>query len=204
MEELDELKTIWAGQNNEKSNLSASLHTEDVVQKLRKLENFQKRVNRVKLGVIILLLIMLTLNVSKLEDIAWQAYAGLGLITLSTAVFMIYYFRNQFKSSNIDFTKTSMIFAGETILLLDKQNKIFGIPFTLFIIMMVIASNLLLSGFSTDPQTMNALTLRVLFSGTVFTSGLLGLFIRRWRIKKEVTPLMDELTKLKNYETAAL
>ncbi|MHC1780247.1 MAG: hypothetical protein AB9922_08425 [Bacteroidales bacterium] len=204
MEELDELKTIWAGQNNEKSNLSASLHTEDVVQKLRKLENFQKRVNRVKLGVIILLLIMLTLNVSKLEDIAWQAYAGLGLITLSTAVFMIYYFRNQFKSSNIDFTKTSMIFAGETLLLLDKQNKIFGIPFTLFIIMMVIASNLLLSGFSTDPHTMNALTLRVLFSGTIFTSGLLGLFIRRWRIKREVTPLMDELTKLKNYETAAL
>lgn len=204
MEELDELKTIWAGQNKEVSKLSASLHTEDVVKKLRKLENFQKRVNRVKLGVIILLLIMLTLNVSKLENIAWQAYAGLGLITLSTAIFMIYYFRNQFKSSNIDFTKTSMIFAGETLLLLEKQNKIFGIPFTLFIIMMVIASNLLLSGFSSDPQTINALTLRVLFSGTIFTSGLLGLFIRRWRIKREVTPLMDELTKLKNYETAAL
>ena len=199
MEELDELKTIWSGQNREISNLSSSLHTEDVVQKLRKLENFQKRVNRVKLGVIVLLLTMLIVNISKIDDIAWPAYAGLGLITLSTAIFMIYYFRNQFKSSNIDFTKTSMIFAGETLLLLEKQNKIFGIPFTLFILMIVIASNLLLSGLSSDPQTMNSLTLRILFSGTIFSSGLLGLLIRRWRIKREVTPLMNELTKLKNY-----
>jgi len=204
MEELDELKNIWTGQNKDALNLSATFETENIVQKLRKLENFQNRVNRVKLGVIVLLLIMLTVNISKIEDIAWQAYAGLGLITLSTAIFMIYYFRNQFKSSNIDFTKTSMIFAGETLLLLEKQNKIFGIPFTLFIIMIVIASNLLISGFSHDPLTMKAVTLRILFSGTIFTSGLLGLFIRRWRIRREVNPLMEELSKLKNYETAAL
>ncbi len=202
MEELDILKNIWKGQNMEISNFSDSSQMENVVQKLRKLENLQKRVNRVKLGVIILLLILITINVSKIDDIFWTAYAGLGLITLSTAIFMIYYFRNQFKSSKIDFTKTSIIFAGETLLLLEKQNKIFGIPFTLFIIMIVIASNLLLSGFSNDPDTMNTIINRILFSGTIFSFGLLGLFIRRWRIKREVTPLMEELTKLKNYETA--
>lgn len=133
----------------------------------------------------------------KLNVVSILAYIGFAIIFLSIVVFIIYYLKNQFNTSKLNFTYGSLEFTNQTINLLQKQNAIFRKPFLIFFISMAFGLNLMLIGASADLTAKEILLLLLIENTSLVVFTFIGYRIRIWRIKREVTPLINELTKTK-------
>ncbi len=199
MNELEYLRKVWGEDNSDNSSRDIASNEEYLlVKKLKHLEKFQNSINRIKLIVVIILIssIILTSYISGLTSLI--LYSGLFVVVLSTLIFMIYYFRNQFNSSKLDYSLDSITFAKDAIGKLKRQNRIFRTPFVLFIICMIIGSNLILYGINSGFNVNETLLFHIVYSLFIASFGYIGIMIRKWRIKKEVTPIINELKKIEN------
>ena len=195
MNELDYLGKIWG-------EIPATDSTQTIA-KLKKLDFFQKRINRLKVVAIILILTSLIITLSFLSNITLEVYIGVSIIIASTAIFIGYYLKNQFYTSKLDYGVESARFAHEAITMLRRQNGIFGLPFLMFILFMIAGANIMFLGMIPDSAMTpdsesvpaNPLYFHIIFSVLIALSGFLGLLVRRWRIRREVNPLIEELSR---------
>lgn len=195
MKEFEELQLIWKSSVKEKKDNNLNQVPGKILEKLKKLEGFQHRINMIKIlsvSVILSLLIIIP-SVTGIKSIT--VYFGLGIIILSTVLFMLVYFKNQFNIRKLDFTAEAKDFTDQTLNSLKKQNNLFRLPFLIFILAMIAGSNVLLIGLKGSSagklsDILKSTALIALFS-------FIGYFIRLRRIKKEITPIMDELINLK-------
>jgi len=190
MNELDYLSKIW-----EEIPAADSSQT---IAKLKKLDFFQKRINRLKVVAIILILTSLIFTLNFLSNITLEVYIGVSIIVASTAIFISYYLKNQFYTSKLDYGVESARFAREAITMLRRQNGIFGLPFLIFIIFMILGANIMFLGMIPDSESANPLYFHIIFSVLIALAGFLGLLVRRWRIRREVNPLIEELSQFEN------
>lgn len=192
MNELDYLGKIWGE--------IPATDSSQTITKLKKLDFFQKRINRLKVVAIILLLTSFIVSMNFLSNITLEVYIGVSIIIASTVIFIGYYLKNQFYTSKLDYGVESAKFAHEAISMLRKQNGIFGLPFLMFIIFMIVGANIMFLGMTPDSESgsANPLYFHIIFSVLIALSGFLGLLVRRWRIRKEVTPLIEELSRFEN------
>jgi len=204
MNELDYLGKIW-----EEIPATDSSQT---IAKLKKLDFFQKRINRLKVVAIILILTSLIITLNFLSNITLEVYIGVFIIIASTALFIGYYLKNQFYTSKLDYGVESARFAHEAITMLRRQNGIFGLPFLMFILFMIAGANIMFLGMIPDSASIsdiamtpdsgsgsaNPLYFHIIFSVLIALSGFLGLLVRRWRIRREVNPLIEELSRFEN------
>jgi hypothetical protein len=215
MNELDFLRKVWGGNTEaspfpskisadnkadaNKQNFSNTDNTRNtdnaqIIKKLKDLDFFQKRVNILKVVVIFLLLTFFVTSICLLSNITVDIYIGGSIIIASIVVFILYYLKNQVNSSKLDYTLNSVQFAKEAISALKKQNRVFGLPFILFILALISGVNIIY--LRVEPDTTTPVIFHIGLSLIIALSGLLGLLVRRWRIRKEVTPLIEELNKL--------
>jgi hypothetical protein len=195
MNELDYLGKIWG-------EIPATDSTQTIA-KLKKLDFFQKRINRLKVVAIILILSSLIFTLNFLSNITLEVYIGVSIIIASTAIFIGYYLKNQFYTSKLDYGVESARFAQQAITMLRKQNRIFGLPFLMFILFMIAGANIMFLGMIPDSAITpdsesvpaNPLYFHIIFSVLIALSGFLGLLVRRWRIRREVNPLIEELSR---------
>lgn len=197
MNDIAELQKIWMTKGDGAVNDAIQNTPNSLMKKLKSLENTQSRINIIKVIVISSLLILMFTLFPKSKVISLSAYIGFAIIFLSIVVFMAYYLRNQFNTSKLNFTYGSLEFTNQTINLLQKQNAIFKRPFLIFFISMAFGLNLMLIGASADLTTKELILLLLIDNTSLVVFTFIGYRIRVWRIKKEVSPLIDELTKAK-------
>ena len=200
MNELEYLRKVLASAPTVESATAIPSETDSVslMKKLRNLQNSQTRINQLKLIVIFLILTSLIINIYILGITSIMIYIGIILIVLSAATFMTFYIKNQFNTSRLDYSLNSIQFAKQAIELLKKQKRIFGMPFMLFIFFMIIGANLLFLGMGTDSLLKDSIFSHIVFSTLIAIFGSIGLLVRRWRTKREVEPLIKELTLIVN------
>ncbi len=198
MNELDYLGKIWGEIPHANSN--------QTIEKLKKLDFFQKRINRLKVVAIILILTSLIITLNFLSNITLEVYIGVSIIITSTAIFIGYYLKNQFYTSKLNYGVESAKFAHDAITMLRRQNGIFGLPFLMFILFMIAGANIMFLGMIPDSAMTpdsesvpaNPLYFHIILSVLIALSGFLGLLVRRWRIRREVNPLIEELSRFEN------
>ena len=198
MNELDYLGKIWGE--------IPPADSSQTIAKLKKLDFFQKRINRLKIVAIILILTSLIITLNFLSNITLEVYIGVSIIIASTAIFIGYYLKNQFYTSKLNSGVESARFAHDAITMLRRQNGIFGLPFLMFILCMIAGANIMFLGMipdsamTSDSESVpaNPLYFHIIFSVFIALSGFLGLLVRRWRIRREVNPLIEELSRFEN------
>lgn len=192
MNELNELQNIWkSGVQGDKKNTGHL--PESLPEKLRKLENHQDKLNRLKILVLILIFAQMVYWINRFDRYSLHVYLGLGIIFLSTVLFMTYYFRKQFNSRKLNFNNSSVCFAREAIQMIEKQIAIFRLPFLIFVVFIVAGANIMLWGLYRGD---NKLSAHLNYTFFISASSCIGFLIRRRRTRKEVLPLLDELKKL--------
>jgi hypothetical protein len=122
-------------------------------------------------------------------------YSGLAVIFAGVTVFMIYYLKNQFNIKRLDFSSPSLAFMDNATNMLEKQNSTFKGPFLLLSACLLLGANIMATGFSTDHE--DKFQMHIIYTFLMAVSMLGGYRVRMWRIRKEVTPLLEELKLLK-------
>lgn len=202
MNELDFLRKVWEENTitTPSQNAPALKENMSMVKKLKNFDHFQKVINILKIFIITILLTTIVISLKSLGIDSAEIYIGISIIFAGTIAFMLYYLSNQFYTSKLDYTQSSTRFAKEAISLLKRQNNIFGFPFILFILAMIVGINVIFLGIPSEPQSVSPLVMHITFSSFMVLSGFLGYRIRRWRIRKEIYPLIADLSKLENQE----
>lgn len=195
MNDINDLKDIWKQLDCVSDNFSNEKTSGELIGKLKKLETFQNKINRIKIFVMLVALTMIGFSVSQLEHITIMIYAGLAIIIAGITFFMWKYLKDQFKIDRLDFTTNNQKFIKDAVQMLEKQNAIFKTPFKIFAITLIIGINVLLLGLDLDNH--ERLILHTNASSILSIASFLGYRIRMWRIKKEITPLLHELNSAK-------
>lgn len=202
MNELDYLRKVWEENTIADTSQDAPVLKENMsmVKKLKSFDHFQKLINILKIVIITILLSTFMISIKSLGIDSVEIYIGISIIFAGIISFMFYYLKNQFYSSKLDYTQSSTRFAKDAISLLKKQNNIFGLPFILFILTLIVGINVLFLGIPSEPQSVSPLFMHITVSSFMALSGLVGYRIRRWRIRKEIYPLIADLSQLENQE----
>lgn len=195
MNDFNEIQQIW-NMATAADNAASEKYTPDsLLQKLKKLERIQGRMNRIKILVLALLLGTMIYSLSALAEVTYPVYIGFGIITLSVIGFMIYYLKNQFNIKRLDLTLDSLKFVDRAIEMLERQNSIFKVPFRLFALLLIAGTNIILLGLEIDLNDRFSLHMKITFM--ILVSTLIGIQIRNWRTRKEVDPIIAELDSYK-------
>ncbi|EKD32354.1 MAG: hypothetical protein ACD_77C00118G0004, partial [uncultured bacterium] len=107
MNELDFLRKVWEENTitDTSQNSPALKENMSMVKKLKNFDHFQKVINGLKIFIITILLItiVITLNFAGIDSV--EIYIGIAIIFAGTIAFMLYYLRNQFYTSKLDYTQ---------------------------------------------------------------------------------------------------
>ena len=194
MNDFNQLQELWEGTQLSNSPLNQiESDTNSLFARLKAFENFQNRINRFKLIAITAISISLIYSLTTQLAAPLISYAGLSIILAGTAAFMFYYFKNQFNTRKLNYIEESTDFIKNAIARLEKQKKIFKKPFMFFSGCILVGFNLLCYGVTTNNSIADRIILHVSFSAFLVASFTIGLFVRKWRTKKEADPLLDEL-----------
>ncbi|MBN2350181.1 MAG: hypothetical protein JXJ22_15180 [Bacteroidales bacterium] len=196
MNELSDYREIWLsrkiyeGPENFLENKLPHL-----VQKLKKLEKNQYRINLFKtFSVLIILLLFGWLLVPKIAD-KFMAL-GLSIIIISTTLFLILYWRSQFSMDKIRILNSSIEVIKDAVKQLQMQKRLFYIHFPLFVFLMLVGLNIIyISLFEADTFS-DRVIYHVMGSVFVLLGFIVGISVRRYRFKKELQPVIDELNTL--------
>ncbi len=195
MNELNELQNIWKTGKTTTKEFSSGSVSENLIEKLKTLESNQTRINRLKIFVLIMIFTQMVYWLNRLDAGTVWVYSGLGVIFTGVTVFMFYYMRNQFNIKRLDFTSPSISFIDDAANMLEKQNSIFKGPFLLLSACLLVGANIMAIGFSSVHE--DKFRMHMIYSFLLIVSTFWGHRIRMRRIRKEVTPLLDELKTLK-------
>lgn len=195
MNDLNELQDIWkSGTNNVKTS-PGNYMPGSMIQKLKKLESLQSRVNKFKILVLLFAFGLISYSLSTLSHNSYQVYLGFGILIIATVYFMVIYLKSQFNIKRLDFTADSLAFAESAIQMLEKQNSIFNVPFRVFALLLMVGANIMLLGLDLESEDHFMLHINITFF--IAVSALIGLRIRMWRIRKEVDPIIADLKAIK-------
>ncbi len=195
MNDFNEIQQIWNTATAAGNTAQDSYTPDSLIQKLKKLERVQNRMNRIKVLVLASLLGTIIYSLSTLAEVTYPVYIGFGIITLSVIGFMTYYLKNQFNIKRLDFSLDSLNFVERVIEMLERQNSIFKVPFRLFALVLIAGTNFMLLGLEIDLSDRFSLHMKITFM--ILVSTLIGIQIRNWRTKKEVDPIIAELSSYK-------
>lgn len=123
---------------------------------------------------------------------------GIICIVVSTLVFMVFYWKYQFRPRDLDFSTSSTSFIKSTLDKFKLQQKITYLLSPLFIGFMVLGLNILNYGFLLEESIVKRLIYHI--SMTLFFGFLtiIGIKIRNWRYRREFQPVQEELQNIYN------
>ncbi len=176
------------------SRKQSEMDLSDLLSRLKTFERRQFRINLTKtlaVAAIMSSLVWITIRRSVQMPVM---QIGLGIIVLSTVIFMILYWKSQFKTSRLNLLSPACDFIKEAIEKLRGQKKIFGVYFPGFVVFLAIGVNLI----SYDMTEISSLSQRIIehlkISVPLFVVYLLAQRIRTLRFLKEEQPVIDHLT----------
>jgi hypothetical protein len=158
-------------------------------------EDHMKRRNRGKLATVVLILagMLCQLSLRPLPRHPWPMFAGLGLIFLGTVVFFAFYMRGQFQLAAIDFGVPALEFVRRIIASLERERRIFRVHFPIFLLVLILAVNVMAMSMWPDRSLQFLLWLHVKISVGLGAAGAAGWLYRRALFRRKTGALLSEL-----------
>jgi hypothetical protein len=193
MKEFSEYQRIWETGSLVIKDTTGSTVPFKLTEKLKQLEKSQNRANKIKI-ITVAVLVTLFIYILFQNTVLVVSFIGMGIIFTGILFFIVLYLKNQLTIQKLDFTADSKNFSDQTLSMLNKQNSIFRIPFFVFIFLMITGSNLLLMGLGEPDGNLSAYLYN---TALILLFAAIGYWVRMKRIKKEIAPIIEELTDFK-------
>lgn len=198
MIDFAEYQKLWVTKGIDDTSLKVGRSlAESLLGRLKSFESHQTKLNRIKLAGSFIGVALIIFSVVQIEAMPVISYVGIALILLCNALFLVYYIKNQFNTSRLDFSSAENDFLDHALGMLHRQNAIFKIPLLSFFLSMIIGLNLFYFGLFEKSAMVDRILVHIAATILVGLASCLGYFIRVRRIKKEVTPLISELEQIK-------
>jgi hypothetical protein len=169
--------------------LDALLH------RLGNYEDHMKKRNRAKLAAIILVFsaMLAQLWLRPLPRYPWPLFAGLGLAIAATAGFIAFYLRVQFRLAAVDFGVPALEFVRRIIAALEHERRLFQVHFPAFLLVMILAVNVMAVGVWPAHPWHSLLWLHVKISLALALVGAGSWLYRRALFRRKAGPLLGEM-----------
>ncbi len=194
---LNELGVIW--QKHQPSvNKEIEMKTLDdtVFSKLNKLEKKHFKINLIKTALVFFNLILLILTILNLNEISTTTKVGLSWIVISLIIFMLYYWKMQFKKSDLNFLEQSTQFIHQTILKLKQQKKVISHLIPILVFNLIIGINMIYVDMLAELSFTNRFFIHIMVSSFMVVILILGLKLRKRRFKNDFQPMIEELEQI--------
>lgn len=198
MNDFAEYQKLWMTKGVDDTRLeTGKTLAESLHGKLNSFESYQVKLNRFKLIGASVSVIFIIYSVFNLGAMPLISYIGIALSLIGVISFFVYYLKNQFNISKLDFSSIGNDFVDNALGMLHKQNNIFKKPILLFFLSLIVGLNLFYLGILEKLENMERLLVHIVATIFVGLAAYLGYLIRMRRIKKEVFPLIKELEQIK-------
>jgi hypothetical protein len=192
---LNEWKLLWQHQAPRLDWTAASAADAGLVDRLRAFEQRQLRINLIKTAALLPLLGGIFYLFVRHAAVTMTSGLGLLLIVGGSLVFLLVYWRHQFRMADLDLDAPPARLIPQAIARLNLHRRLFGLYFPLLGLFLIVGLNLLYVAWLAEA----APGMRWLFHGgmTLFMGLALwaGRRIRRRKFHREYQPLIDELTQ---------
>lgn len=198
MIELDAMKKNWQSQKTAaKDNFALDKTTGNALSRLKKFEKKQFRINMGKTTGIILLFIYLIWSMLFATPFSVVKLIATVWIVISTAIFLMIYWRIQLKVEKLNVRNNSMMFIDEVLENFKAQKELFKKKFWIFGAVLTFGINLLYVDLLKGEKIMLRIGLHALV--TLVMAGVIwgGIKFRMFRFKREYEPIVSELNKIK-------
>lgn len=170
----------------------------DIINKLKKLEKKQVRINLVKTFGVGIMLIFLCYSLLSLPEVSLMIKIALGWICCSVFISMVLYWKKQYNSSKLQFIENSLEFIEKTIIQLKSQKQIITHLLPALVVCMIIGINLIYFDLLKDLVIGNRIFSHLIISFLFLIILFFGIRIRKKRYDNEYKPLVNELESIKS------
>lgn len=196
---INTLQNIWQSQKFTKDKHDNKIIPgSSIIVRLKKFEKQQLRINLIKTVLLVSIICSFVWYLLKFKSLSAMLLVSLLWIVACLAIFMVYYWKNQFRIDQINFSLSTSEFTNSVIRKLNIQKKLFNFHFPLLVIGLIIGINMLYLDVLANLGTQTRILYHIV--GSIF----IGLFIpigqkiRKWKFKKEQQPVIDDLILFKN------
>lgn len=197
MDNLQELQHIWQNQPDRDFKVDNYKISDTILERIKNTESKIFRINMVKTVAVSMLILNFIWIFYKLKDISIFSWLGVGCIAIGTLVFMIVYWKIQFRSSSLSHDLPQNDFINDTISQMKEHKKRFVKLFRWFVLLITVGINLFYIDLLMNEDFGTRLIFHVGITCFLVITFLLGLKFRDRRFKKEFQPLIDELELIK-------
>jgi hypothetical protein len=133
-----------------------------------------------------------------MKDVSILLIFGVSWVLFSSLLFMIFYWKKQFRLTGINYNLPTQIFLNSVIFTLDYQKKLFRIYFPLFALSLIFGLNIIYLDLMGQVSGLSRILYHTAASVIIGLATLLGLKIRKLKFQKEYQPLINELQTIQN------
>ena len=198
IQSFDELQHQWQGQITKQIISRSENQDSRLVKRLKIFEIQQLRINLVKTILLVFIIYSFVWYLLKFKSLSVMLLVGLLWIVACLAVFIVYYWKKQFRIDQLNFSLKTSEFIDSVIGKLNNQKKLFKFHFPLLVIGLIIGINILYLEVLAELD----LQIRILYHivGSTFITLFipLGQKIRKWKFGREQQPVINDLIDFKN------
>ena len=194
-----DLQNLWQNQYLKEPFIKESeLQDTNLIKRLKTFEKEQLRINLGKTVALFIIVSSFTLILFRFKSPSPMLLISLFWIVACLVTFMIYYWKKQFRASQLDFSLRTNQFINSTIEGLNNQKRSFKTYFPMLVLGMLIGINI----FYIDALSDLNLHTRILYhiAGSIFIALFIpiGQKIRNWKFSREQQPVINDLIDFKN------
>ncbi len=167
-----------------------------IIKKLSRLEKRHRRINIGKTAALFVILGFMVKHFVAAGQLSPIAITGFGWIISTTIAFVFYYWRVQFQLEALDLQSESRTFLQRAIGQLNRQIRLFGWLFRLFVLALLLGVNALGAGFWANANRTSIIRSHTVASTIIMAAFYGGLKIRHLRFRRELYPLIDEMNEI--------
>ncbi|MEJ2542845.1 MAG: hypothetical protein P8Y99_02135 [Calditrichaceae bacterium] len=196
---MDALQKLWQDQKLKDENMDTIIAPDSfVIKRLKAFEKLQLQINTVKIVVMMLVMGSFSWYLFKFSEPSKAVVLGLIWIVACLMIFIIIYWRKQFKANQLNFSLRTRDFIDLAINKMNEQKKIFRSIFPLLVLSLIVGLNLIYLGVLTDLSSDMRIAYHLIVSTILAGLIPIGFKIRNWKFKKENLPVINDLVNFKN------
>ena len=191
MEDIKKLQELWKKQRVKSLD---KVESDKIVKNIRSFVQKQFRINIVKSIAVAIILIFFVVHTSTFTDFSPMLYLGVIWILLSVSVTMVFYWKKQFKKSDLKMNQPETEFLKSTINKLGDQKRIMRIILFSLSFSLIFGINIIYFELFKEYAFTERVINHISFTFLLIAFSFAGLKIRDRKFKIEFQPLINDLT----------
>lgn len=199
MNNMTDIQTLWQSQTtNTVADVNDRVKMPDIIEKFKKFEKKQLRINVAKSIAVALIFLQFTVWSYHMAANSIFFSAGVIWILLVMVAFMMLYWKKQFRHKSLNLKLNTVDLLESAIQKLNEQKRLFSRYFPLLAIALLLGLNILYLDLLAEKDLLYRVLFHLGMSVFLMVVFALGLRIRKRKFRKEYQPLIDELETIIN------